>query len=239
MLIKDFDRIQCLCLDKRWKNWAHIEQEFATRGGKVERFIVGKGKVFPKNRYDHIDSREVIPTWHPMFTNNASHCYVCHRKILEKAHEDKVNNILLLEDDLVIQPNFDEVVAKATQQIEEAQLPWDMLYYGAINRWANTERISENLIKMKFGGYCWHATAINQSLRDNIKDLLSLPPIGPFDVLSAFFFQPQHEVYAVWPPVVYQRPGHSFVCETYLDQTESFQFTGIEDYTFKKDWYGH
>jgi hypothetical protein len=112
-----------------------------------------------------------------------------------------------------------------------------MFYYGAINRWAHTEQIDENLIKIKFGGYCWHCTAINQEYKDNIQTLLDLPPIGPFDVLSAFFYQPSHEVYSVYPAVVRQRPGHSFVCETYLDQTESFRFKGLCNYSFNDDWY--
>jgi GR25 family glycosyltransferase involved in LPS biosynthesis len=232
-----YDLLSCLCLDERWKLWKSIEGEFSKRGAAIDKFIVGKGHILPRSKYDHVDADEIIPTWHPEFTANASHCYVCHRKIMLRALSKGAQTLLLLEDDIELASHFDDVVSKASAQLTNLNIKWDMLYYGAINKWAETEQVSENLLRVKFGGYCWHCTGINQQNRNNIAELLAFPAIAPFDVLCAFLYQPTHQVYSIWPPVAYQKPGYSFVCERELDNMHLFGYKGLSSLSFQDKWY--
>ena len=43
----------CLCLDKRKEHWEDLENQCALKGIPFEKFMVGKGEIFPKDQYDY------------------------------------------------------------------------------------------------------------------------------------------------------------------------------------------
>src|SRR5687768_15513582 len=98
MKLTDFDRAVCLCLDLRKNFWRGIDKQFGNRGVKIERFIVGKqnDQSLSYSMHDGPD----LGVWCDSYSNNARYAYKAHRKILEKAIEDNLDSILLLEDDV-------------------------------------------------------------------------------------------------------------------------------------------
>ena len=212
MNLCDFDRIECICLDKRVEQWEELEKQFSDRGALVNRFVVGKGSVLQKDQYDQIDEDEIPDDniWDNRFTKNAYFCHMSHRKILEKAKADGVKNILLLEDDCKLSDSFDKIINDVSNQMIELNIcdKWDTFSFGQNITWGNATRVSKNILKLNGGVYCWHAIAINYTVYD---ELLSLPIIGPFDYLWANYIQPKFNCYGIWPSVALQKPGMSYV----------------------------
>lgn len=229
MKLSEFDKIECLCIDHRRNEWKHIDKQFNERGAKVNRFIVGKGNILPKEMYNQIDPIGISKQkdWYG-FTENAYCCYLSHRSIIKKAKYDNIKNILMLEDDCCLLDNFDEILEKADKQIKELNLKWDMLYFGSNHTWAKTESVSENILKLHGGTYCWHCVAINQEYHDMFQHLLDLPPIGAFDWLTSVYTQKNTEFncYAIWPTIAIQKPGMSHVLGSMQDYTKWFKNKG-------------
>jgi GR25 family glycosyltransferase involved in LPS biosynthesis len=224
MLLSQFDRIQCLCLDSRRNDWIKIDHQFSRYGGKVERFIVGKGKILAENFYDQIDPPMPVNWlgWNG-FPYNAYCCYLAHRKILEKAKNDNIKNILLLEDDVFLEDNFKDVLDQAIIQMTELDIKWDMFWYGTNLEWASANQISNNLVKLNHTAYCWHAVAIKNHMFDI---LLNLPAEGAFDFLTAKYIQPNYQCYAAWPNIAIQKAGISFVNGKFEDYSNFFKSIG-------------
>jgi GR25 family glycosyltransferase involved in LPS biosynthesis len=216
--LTDFDRIQCVCVDHRRNEWAAMEKQFKSRGAKIERFIVGKGKVLPASAYDQIDPPDLPPnhTW-VGFTKNAYYCYMAHRAILERAKSDNLKNLLMVEDDCLFAEDFDQVLKRASQQLDHLGLKWDMFYFGSNHTWGKTQEVSPNILRLLGGSYCWHCVAINQAHNDMFSHLLSLPGQGAFDWLTSRYTQPNFQCYAIWPNIALQKPGMSYVLGSMQD----------------------
>lgn len=200
-----FDKIICLCVDVRCNEWARIDREFAQYGGKVQRFVVGKGKMFSPDKYDMIDKD--VPAFAGN-TVNAHNCYLSHRAILEECRVAGYDKFLLLEDDVTLLDGFGAHLNSVIQQLEEVDPDWDMLNLGNNITWGLASQVAPNLLRLHQDVYCWHAIALRQKL---IEPLLALPEIGPFDLLSAQQIQPKYKCYGVWPVLARQLPGFSSV----------------------------
>lgn len=218
-LLRSFDKIICLCVDHRRNEWGALTRQFEERGLNVEKFVVGKGHIFPANKYDLIDQGEPPATWLPQYTKNAYYCHMSHRKILEKAQRAGLESILLLEDDCELSEGFDGVVRQATQQLINLQVKWDTLTFGQNLVWGQADQASPNLLKLRSNVFCWHAIVINQKYNDMFSHFLSLPVEGPFDYLWSKYTQPKCNCYGIWPSVAVQRSGISYVENRYCDYT--------------------
>lgn len=230
MKLIDFEKIVCVSLDHRRNDWAALDKQFAARGARIERFIVGKGQVFPKEIYNQIDPVALPPSW--LDKNlNAFACYTAHRAIITQAKKDKLNNILMLEDDCLLLDNFDDILARASMQIEEHNIQWDTLTCGQNIKWAEAKQISQNIIQLLRGSYCWHAIAISQQHNNMFDHFLSLPAAGPFDWLWAQYTQPQYGCYGIWPSIAIQKKGMSFINQKIEDYSGWLQEKGENDIT--------
>jgi hypothetical protein len=218
--LADFERIYLLALDERRNQWSRIDREFAARGAKVTRFIVGKGNIFPANGYAVIDPTE-MPAGTPWVngTFNAYCCHMAHRSILSRCQKDKLANVLLLEDDCQLLENFDQVVESATTQMKELGVVWDTFTFGQNVSFGDATQLASNLLKLNSGVYCWHAIAINQEHHDMFQHFLDLPVAGPFDWLWSLHTQPKYNCLGVWPSVAIQKPGISYVLGAPQDYT--------------------
>ena len=64
---------------------------------------------------------------------NAYNAYRAHRAMIERAVEEGVENLLIVEDDAVLRPSyFDSVVAEAGKFLDSNH--WDMIYFGSYYR---------------------------------------------------------------------------------------------------------
>lgn len=205
------DAAFCLLLDKRADFWPELNRSFSNVGITLNKFLVGDGKLFPREEYNHIDIEELPPIYpttnmYPSWTNkpNAYNAFLSHRKILEYAYVKNLNNIMIVEDDVKIEDDFTEILSKATDFLDTHNV--DMLYLGAFHH-NNTELVSNNVLKLKQSGG-FHAVIISKKI---IKLLLSFLPLGPYDWLAEQYIQEKYDCYAIYPSIVSQKDGYSFV----------------------------
>ena len=116
-IINSINRAVCLTLDKRINLYDSIKDQASKYNIKTEIFLCGDGSLDLK--YDHIDIKELPPVYDKSirydhwYTINAYNAWLCHRKIMQKAYEDGCENLLMLEDDIEFEEDFDEVLSKA------------------------------------------------------------------------------------------------------------------------------
>lgn len=222
-----FKKCICLSLDLRSNEWEELENQVKALDGKFEQFIVGKGKVLPKEMYDRIDDpNQDLGPWNRTYTHNAFHCHYSHRAMFEKLKREGVgpdDKILLMEDDCRFMDGFQESAQKAQDDIDRLNIDWDLLYLGGNHTWSTTKPVTENLFKLLGGTYCFHATAIKGRMIDH---LLSLPKTGPFDWLTSLETQKKYDCYALWPNLAIQKPGASNVNGQIEDYTGYFSNKG-------------
>jgi GR25 family glycosyltransferase involved in LPS biosynthesis len=230
MKLTDFDKIQCMCVDNRCNEWKALTKQFEDRGASVDKFIVGKGHTLPREIYNRIDDPSLQIPPGTNYSGNAYHCYKAHRQMITDARDAGLKNILLLEDDCLLTPEFDEVFEQATNEIERLNLPWDFLTLGQNLTWGKTEQISEHVVRLVGGNYCWHSICLSQKYHDIFNLLLNMPEIGPFDYIWAHYIQTMPEIhsYGIFPSIALQKPGMSYVQGSMQDYTHYFDNKGLQ-----------
>lgn len=217
------EKISVLILDKRIHHKNRIEKEFAEKKLiQPEFFIAGDGKhnlkydivdVIPENisgSYESFNSRQ-----------NSYNAFVSFKKIIARAKQEGVDILTICEDDVTLLDNFNEIEAKAKEQL--ANLPeWDMLYYCANHYWKPTFQIAENILSLRGSGG-FQFVKIKNKMFD---EFLRLPINNPIDDMAANHFHPIYNCYAIWPNIAIPLPGYSF-CEGHeYDNTELYKKKG-------------
>lgn len=209
-------RAICLTLDKRLKYVeSYIVPEFKRRLNiDVELFIAGDG-LSVQRPYNYIDDNMQLPcrlaksTTYPTWFNrpNAYNAWKCHRAIFEKFILDGDDKFLLLEDDVFIQEDFEEILGN---NLDDVVLDYDMLYLGSYNASKRGILQYPNILRLPMlsdaGGF--HAVILNKTV---VKRLLELPPYGPYDWMASTYIHGNYECYAIWPSIISQKDGYSFV----------------------------
>ena len=126
----------CLCLDKREGHWLDLKQQCESKGLEFNRFLAGKGKIFPEQEYDLIDGPtppDLDNFWHYGGHRNDSNeatlekkahhynAFLSHKAIAKKALQDGDEKVLFLEDDSYFTERFDEVVKKLEGEVEKTK----------------------------------------------------------------------------------------------------------------------
>jgi GR25 family glycosyltransferase involved in LPS biosynthesis len=220
-----FQRIECLSLDKRIDEQERITAEFSAYGMKVNFFVAGEGKLLLPEQYNHIDipapaNRYGYTSW--VDRPNSYNAFLCFKKIVQRAKDDNLENILICEDDVSLTPLFGKVFPKVVNELERHKI-WNMLYLGANHTWAKTEEVSPHLLRLKGGTVCWHCVALHKSIFDTI---LSLPLVSPIDAVCAQLVQPHYVCFAAWPTIAIQRPCHSYCEDKFVDYQHYFYHKG-------------
>lgn len=131
-----FDRVVVINLDRRKDRWdalqeklAHIKWPFRA----PERFAAYDGKVMPMP----VGWNDGEGTWG---------CLLSHREVLGQAIKDKLENVLVLEDDIFFSDTFDSDIVKF---IKEIPFDWDQIMLGG--QYFDTTKaydISDNILKV-------------------------------------------------------------------------------------------
>ena len=212
------DKATCLLLDKRYDNFEHISDTIS-KYIDIEPFIVGDGTR--DLVYSHIDIDEIpprligssnYPTWH---TKQCYNAYLSHRKILEKAYKEKID-VLLLEDDVFLEPDFEDIWNSSSKFFKEN--PWDMLYFGCYHS-GMSEKITDNIYRL-FRCAGWHAVIIKWYM---IPPILNYGPIGPMDEICHRYIQPNYLCYGIYPSIISQCNGYSFIEQGNLDKPSRYK----------------
>lgn len=213
-----FDRAVVLLLDKRAGQKNRLEDEFSWLSRDFRFFGVGDGSVEGFN-YDRIDTpapkrRGSYPAW--LERPNSYNAFCSFREIISLAKLDKVESLLLLEDDA-------SLVDGASLEAAMEQLPadWRMFYLGANHTGTKTKRVGDNLLSVN-RCVCFHAVALNARVFDEI---LALPMRDPIDAMATRL-HPQG-CYAAWPQAVLPLPGFSHCEGRGVDYAKDFVSGGF------------
>jgi len=202
-----FSKIYCVNLDKRTDRWNECQELFKKYDMTVERFRA-IDMVNNKFKYGDIKSHQ-----HAKLRLNQRElgCIASHLTILIEAAKNKLDNVLILEDDVAFIDNFNVVFDKFMQQVPKN---WNMLYLGGnqlpkFRR--NFKNVSENVqIRPKIittSSYAIDKKSINLAL--NILKSTNYVFAYPIDVYYSTKVQPQVNTYMFKPRICWQRSGFS------------------------------
>jgi GR25 family glycosyltransferase involved in LPS biosynthesis len=197
-----FTEIYCINLEKRQDRWQHAQKEFEKVGilDRVE-------------RVSGIESGE--------FNGNVG-CNKSHIKCVELARKRKIDNVLVLEDDVIFINDTLKILDKAVKQLD---FPWHMLYLGA-NTHQSLVKIKPNLSLLKVG-FALHAAVYNKKIYDPILDNFKCKDfLDPKNIL---------DFYDVWLANKIQTKYTCLVCSPII-ATQYNDFSDIQkkvvDYSF-------
>jgi GR25 family glycosyltransferase involved in LPS biosynthesis len=125
------------------------------------------------------------------------------------------NNILILEDDVIFNENFEILFNNYISQVPDE---WDMLYLsGNHNEHVGFTKnmISDNVIKC-YMTYSTHSFAIKSTVYDLIISYLTNNQTKPVDVLYTNI-QKMCNAYSLWPGLTTQRVGFSDIENKFVD----------------------
>jgi len=198
-----FEKIVCINLDKRQDRWDKVIDECSKHSIKIERFSAIDG--------DFLSSRSYLK-------QGELGCALSHLKIIEKAKNENLKNILILEDDV----EFDADVNKKFFDYIVNLPEWDFLYLGA-NHALNNKcmsasespvKVSENIYKLK-EAYSMHCYAVQCSFFDKVLNFQNNLH-APIDVLYSQLHK-QSRSYVIYPSLAWQAEGFSDIQKKYVD----------------------
>lgn len=209
-MIELIDMALCLVLDKRVDMWNELERQFREHNIDIKMFLAGDGHL-DNYEYDHIDDVEPPPLYaqtvpYPTWWRrpNAYDAWKCHKKMIRKAKDADARNLLMVEDDTVLEDDFDDIIDKVSPFF--SGLPWDMIYFGSFHLNSAIEILPHVFKVNGSGGF--HCVLIDADLFDVILDF---PPFGPIDYMCGKYIQPNYNCYAIYPCIASQRDGFSYV----------------------------
>lgn len=221
-MINQIERAVCLTLDKRIALGRDVVIQAANYGLDVKLFMAGDGTL--PITYDHIDINELPPRYpesltYPSWTTkpNAYNAWQCHQKIIREAYDDGLNNLLMLEDDVFFEKDFIEILEKTTAFFNSNT--WDMIYFGWYSN-DHLQDIGQEHVYRMMGGGGFHAVLLN---RDMLQILYDVPPLGPFDFITGVFFHKHIDAYAIYPNIISQHNGYSYVEHGTLDKPDRYK----------------
>lgn len=221
---KTFDQVYCLNLKKRVDRWAQCIEQFDKQGIDVVRFGAIDGNLLSKEILQNIQHKN---------KSNVSHlpghvgCNLSHLSILKHATEQQYDNILVLEDDAVLHPEFCAMFKKYYQQLPN---DWIMCYLGGnylevdprSGRTngrpgpAQGQMVTDNIRQCR-NLFTTTGYILN---KEGIKICLKGLELNNCAVAVDEYYvklQSVHNIYIFEPRLVYQRPGHSDILNGFRD----------------------
>lgn len=202
-----FDKIYCINLDRRTDRWEKCKEQFDKLGIEVERFSAIDG-----NTENH-------GLGHPFDSELAG--AISHTRVIEKAKELGLKNVLVLEDDVVFHNDVQELFEKYAKQLPK---DWDAVLFGG-NHVAPTTIENRNLAKL-LRSYALHAYGVNAKAYDSIINYMNLKindsikkgkGNSGISVAADFFMadlQPSNKWYTFKPHLAWQAEDFSDIQKT-------------------------
>lgn len=215
------DAVFCLCLDKRQDLWKPLVEMTWDFGWNTTPFIVGDGVNLPNRMYDLIDEN-VFPPKLPESTNymswhnrpNAYNAWKSHKKIIDICLKEDYEKVMFMEDDILLSKNFNNDI----KEIEEffLNISFDMLYLGSYTDIKNIDKVDNRIFKLN-GNDCGglHGLIVNKKI---LKKMSNFLPFGPFDWMCNKYLHKIFDCYVVYPSLILQKSGHSYVENSWLDK---------------------
>lgn len=138
-----FNEIHCINLSKRIDRWLKVKKEFTKVG-----------------IHDIVHRFSAIET-----SDGRIGCIKSHLEIIKKAKKAKLDNVLVLEDDVTF---ISDDLSFLSQAIKQLPQDWELFYLGA-NLHTELTNYSENLLHIK-NGFSTHAIAYSKNVYDKFID---------------------------------------------------------------------
>lgn len=191
MLQKYFDNIYVINLDKREDRWEHVQSELGKYDIEAERVSAVNGFKHPKRKEVNVNP-------------GALGCSLSHIGVLEDAKENRYDSILVFEDDIVFERNFDRRFEDYYSQLPD---DWKMLYLGGNHR-KKPEKYSRNVSIVK-KTLTTHSYALKSEIYNYVLDKINGKHYDlPVDNIYTHI-QREKTVYTFNPRIVVQLEGYS------------------------------
>jgi len=119
----------CINLERRLERWRHMQDKFYQHGiHSVRRFAAVDGETL------------AIPASWPG-TPGAYGCLLSHVEVVREARQRGLPSILIFEDDVVFDEDFEK---KFGDHIQQLPADWDMLFFGALHK-DELIKVSDNI----------------------------------------------------------------------------------------------
>jgi GR25 family glycosyltransferase involved in LPS biosynthesis len=204
-----FERAYVINLDRRQDRWQRTSSCLQSLGIAAERFSAtdidrlaaekDRPSAALRDFLDRVDGPHAASE-HKLLTTWA--CMRSHLAVIQKAKEQELPSVLILEDDCDFEPYARAVLTRAEQQLRGRS--WQMLYLGGtLKKGSRNSSVSANLKRVSRVRLA-HAYLVHSSLYDRI--LSEAPCSGlPLDWYYSERLLPTAEVYMVKPELAYQR----------------------------------
>jgi len=215
----NIDKVMCLCLDRREKEWMRLKNECENIGLEFEPFIAGDGTHYHKHWYDQIDNPcPDISGWgygRDGFKHHHWNAFQCHKKMFQNAIDQNLENVLILEDDAYITSRFIPVWDTVKNNLPD---DYGIIYLGwwigdendEWNLGAELQFQDQGIVELEeakqIGGL--HGALVHKRM---FKFLMSLPPNNPIDYQLNLYHK-QLPTYFLSPKIIHTKTMYS-VCE--------------------------
>jgi len=144
-------------------------------------------------------------------------CFLSHMQVIREAQQDRLNNVLVMEDDIAFAPRANAILDEAMQELNGKE--WGFLYLGHEHP-INNDR-NERIIAINEPLMLAHCYAVNGSIFQNFLDFLAEllqrpaghPDGGPMHydgAISTFRMKhPEIATYILNPSIAYQRSSRT------------------------------
>ena len=181
----------CINLNRRPERWEQAEAQFALH------------KINSVRRFPALDgwTLEVPPGWDG--SPGAYGCLQSHLSVVREARRRRLSHILILEDDVVFDSDFN---GKFSRYIGQLPSDWDMLLFGGLHVYVRPRKISENISKIT-SSYSTFAYALKQTVYDAFIELNS-QSLEPVDKVNAIL-QQTFNCYCFMPHLAWVEENYS------------------------------
>lgn len=190
-MFKYFDKIFVINLDKNKEKWNSVIAELKKHN--INNYTRFSG-IFINNGESRLD--------------RVNGCKESHIQIVEFAKKNKLKNVLIFEDDIIIDNSLTKYIDNIIKFIDKTT--WDLCYFGGNHVVKDLiynvpEKISENVVKINHT-LTTHSYAINYTCYDKIIKFRSSN--FPIDT-ELTTIQKEGNSYCISPRIIYQKEGFS------------------------------
>ncbi len=180
----------CINLDRRPERWQQMRHKFERHGiHAVQRFAALDG-----------DELKLPPHW--THTPGAYGCLRSHVEVVSDARRRGAASVLIFEDDVVFDPEFQE---KFAARIEQLPHDWDMLFFGALHK-DEPVSVADHIVRLTRSNSTY-AYALRETVFDAFIELNSRAE----DVLdnNSFVLQQRFNCYCFMPHLAWVETVYS------------------------------
>lgn len=152
--------------------------------------------------------------------------------IISDANNNSYEQILYLEDDADLRPNFENVFPFVWEDLQKRPIKWDLLYLGGNHHNSITYRLTDFLLRCT-DTLDLHTVAINKTIYNRLLETKYDNSIYNSknwyaDGYIANHIHKTHNVYASCPAISWQRDGWSGNENRYMSRQSNWQHNGRE-----------